>query len=106
MAFDFYFEEVTCIGEIVHSDLRVKLPISMNGNHYFLTFIDQCSCYTHVAWIKSKGDASDLFKSTWYSYYIRTVEGNIHLLMDRSTLTFVPILCSITPFWKELIALC
>lgn len=59
-SFDSVFESVSHSGEIVHSNLCGKLPLSIHGNKYFCNFIDQFSQYVDVVGIKEKGLAADV----------------------------------------------
>lgn len=50
--------------DLVHSDLcEFNGMLTRGGNRYFITFIDDCSRYTHVYLLKHKDDAFNAFKS-------------------------------------------
>ena len=49
--------------ELVHSDVCGKIdPTSLGGANYFLTFIDDCTRYTWVYFLKKKSDVFEKFK--------------------------------------------
>ena len=53
----------TVVFEIVHSDVCGPMSVSSHGgSHYFVTFIDDYSRYTHVYFIKHKHEVLDRFK--------------------------------------------
>lgn len=50
--------------ELVHSDIcELNGILTRGGNRYFITFIDDCSRFTHVYLMKTKEQAFDMFKS-------------------------------------------
>lgn len=56
-------ERLSFAGEFVHSDVVGPLPVSTEGHWYFRTFLDQYSCYKHVACILPKRDVASTFKA-------------------------------------------
>ena len=49
--------------DLIHSDVSRPIPTtSMSGSKYFLTFIDDCSRYCWVYFMKQKSEAFDTFK--------------------------------------------
>ena len=48
--------------EIVHTDISGPYSTTICGSRYFLTFIDDFSCYGYLYLIKEKSDALDKFK--------------------------------------------
>ena len=49
--------------DLVHSDVsRPILTTSMNGSKYFLTFIDDCSRYCWIYFLKKKYEVFETFK--------------------------------------------
>lgn len=62
-SFESLFKEVNFAGEIVHFDVVGPLLSSIEGHHYFRTFLDQFSRDTHVACLLSKKDASSTFSA-------------------------------------------
>ena len=49
--------------EVVHTDVCGPMPVSSHGgSQYFVTFIDDYSCYTHVYFIKHKHEVLEKFK--------------------------------------------
>ena len=48
---------------LIHSDVFGSMPTtSMNGSRYFLTFIDDCSRYCWVYFLKQKSEVFETFK--------------------------------------------
>lgn len=61
------FEEVSAPGEIVHSDLAGKLPKSIDGREYIITFVDQYSRFTQAFGLSTKANAPaalEIFKNS------------------------------------------
>lgn len=53
----------TKVLDLVHFDIcEVNGTVTRRGNHYFITFIDDYSIYILVHLMKSKDQASDVFK--------------------------------------------
>ena len=49
--------------ELIHSDVCGPMSVnSVGGSRYFVTFIDDCSRYTHVYFIKHKDEVLEKFK--------------------------------------------
>ena len=56
---------------IIRSDLwRITYVISHAHYRYFITFIDDCSCFTWVYFLRSKAEAFSAFK--FFHAYIQT----------------------------------
>ncbi|MCO5580381.1 hypothetical protein L7F22_034248 [Adiantum nelumboides] len=63
--------------QIVHSDLCGPLPVpSLTHNHYFITFIDDFTRFTMVAFIKDKTSATVLHQ---FKTYQKLVENHLEL---------------------------
>jgi transposase InsO family protein len=57
-------ERKTNVLDLVHSDLcEFNGMLTRGGNRYFITFIDDCSRFTHVYLLKHKDDAFNSFKT-------------------------------------------
>lgn len=57
-------ERNTELLELLHSDIcELNGVLTRGGNRYFITFIDDCSRYTHVYLLKHKDEAFDKFKA-------------------------------------------
>lgn len=68
------FEAADMAGEIVHSDLAGKIPKSIHGRRYLITFIDQYSLFTHVMGLRTKGEgpnAVELYKEASFVAYVK-----------------------------------
>ena len=49
--------------DFIHSDVSGPMPTtSMNGSIYFITFIDDCSSYCWIYFLKQKYDIFETFK--------------------------------------------
>ena len=48
--------------ELIHSDLVGHVPNSLGGSRYFITFIDDLSRFTSIAFLKEKSEALEQFK--------------------------------------------
>ena len=70
----------TKIGEVIHSDLSEKIQCpSLGGSLYFMTFIDECSGYVIVHFLKKKSDALDAFKR-FHKWFERKYDCKIKAL--------------------------
>jgi len=57
-------ERKTNVLDLVHFDLcEFNGMLTRGGNRYFITFIDDCSRFTHVYLLKHKDDAFNAFKT-------------------------------------------
>lgn len=61
--FKSHFLQTKFCGEIVHSDVAGPLPKAIEGQKYFVTFVDQFSRYTHVACIRHKSEVASSFRA-------------------------------------------
>ena len=53
----------TSILDLIHSDVAGPIPTtSINGSKYFLTFIDDCSRFCWVYFMKQKSKVFEIFK--------------------------------------------
>lgn len=49
--------------ELIHTDIRRLFPMtSQNGQQYFITFIDDLSCYDYLYPIHEKSQSLDVFE--------------------------------------------
>ena len=48
--------------EIVHTDVSSPYEMCLNGQRYFITFIDDCSRYMYLFLLYDKNEALDAFK--------------------------------------------
>ena len=73
---------IDACGSIIHSGVCGPMPVnSIGGSRYFVTFIDNCSKYTHIYLIKQKSDVLEKFKE--FMTMIENITGN-HVKILRS----------------------
>ena len=56
-------ERNTQLLDLVHSDIcEYNVVLTIGRKRYFITFIDDCSCYIYVYFLRTKDVAFDMFK--------------------------------------------
>lgn len=68
---------------VMHSDVwgPAKIP-TPNGFHYFVTFIDECTCMIRISLLKQKGKVCNAFQELYgvvksqYQSYIMVLQSN------------------------------
>jgi len=68
--------------ELIHSDLHGPLPVTTHsGYKYWITFIDDCSCFRAVYLLKAKSEAFEAFKD-YKSWAENQLGAKIRALQD------------------------
>ena len=59
----------TVVGDVVHSDVCGPMScMSLGGSKYYVSFIDECSCFMKITPIKAKSAAAGEFRRhlSWF----------------------------------------